>query len=209
MKGNELQIEQLELASKNDFVRGKGVVNILGQEKRYWGELKASVADLSRYSAIMQKPFVPQPLAGGLTVDWSGDGMAKAHSGAFHAQLKKFRLVSVTEPKAHPLNADVEATYSPGNIFFSKLLVWDNNTNLSAKVTVLRPRGSTSSPSCFNKAARSGWRGTRCCHSTSGARGKTPRGPRCWNSTAPANSTSPQKISTCMKPRCSAAASCR
>ncbi|MGB8355299.1 MAG: hypothetical protein WCD79_15485 [Chthoniobacteraceae bacterium] len=135
LKGNELQVDQLELASKNDFIRGKGVVNILGQEKRYWGELKASVADLSRYSAIMQKPFVPQPLAGGLTVDWSGDGVAKAHSGAFHAQLKKFRQVSVTEPKAHPLNADLEATYSPGNIFFSKFVLWDTDTNFSAKVT--------------------------------------------------------------------------
>lgn len=136
LNGNELQINNLDLSNKGDFVRGRGVVNILGAEKRYWGELKASVADLTRYSAILQKPIVPQPLAGGLVVDWSGDGVAKAHSGAFHAQLKKFRLVSVTEPKAHPLNADVEATYSPGNIFFSKLLVWDNNTNFTAKVTV-------------------------------------------------------------------------
>jgi hypothetical protein len=135
LNGNELQVANLELSSKNDFVRGKGVVNILGQEKRYWGDLKASVADLSRYSAILQKPIIPQPLAGGLTVDWSGDGVATAHSGAFHAQLKKFRLISITEPKAHPLNADLEATYSPGNIFFSKFLIWDNVTNFSAKVT--------------------------------------------------------------------------
>jgi len=83
----------------------------------------------------MQKPFVPEPMAGGLTVDWSGDGVAKAHSGAFHAQLNKFRQVSVTEPKAHPLNADLEATYSPGNIFFSKFVLWDTDTNFSAKVT--------------------------------------------------------------------------
>ena len=136
LNGNELQIANLELSSKNDYVRGQGVVNILGEQKRYWGELKASVDDLTRYSAILQKPIVPQPLAGGLVVEWSGDGVQKAHSGAFHAQLKKFRLVSVKEPKAHPLNADVEATYSPGNIFFSKVLLWDNNTNLTAKVTV-------------------------------------------------------------------------
>jgi len=135
LNGNELQVTKLELASKNDFVRGSGVVNILGKEKRYWGELKASVAELSRYSAIMQKPVVPQPLAGGLTVEWSGDGVSKAHSGAFHAQLKKFRQVSITEPKAHPLNADMEATYSPGNIFFSKFVIWDTDTNFSAKVT--------------------------------------------------------------------------
>lgn len=135
LSGNELQVASLDLSSGNDFLRGKGVVNILGADKRYWGELKASVADLARYSAILQKPVVPQPLAGGLTLDWSGDGVAMAHSGAFHAQLKKFRLVSVTEPKAHPLNADLEATYSPGNIFFNRFVIWDNNTNLSAKVT--------------------------------------------------------------------------
>ena len=135
LSGNELQLASLELSNKNDFVRGRGVVNILGAEKRYWGEMKASVADLERYSALLQKPVVPQPLAGGLTVDWSGDGTANTHSGAFHATLKKFRLVSVTEPKAHPLNADMEATYSPGNIFFSKFVIWDNDTNFSANVT--------------------------------------------------------------------------
>jgi hypothetical protein len=135
LSGNELQVASLELSNKSDFVRGKGVVNILGQEKRYWGELKASVAELALYSALLQKPLVPQPPAGGLTVDWSGDGTANAHSGAFKAQLKKFRLVSVTEPKAHPLNADLEATYSPGNIFFSKFVVSDSATSFSAKVS--------------------------------------------------------------------------
>lgn len=135
LNGNELQVANLDLSSKNDYVRGKGVVNILGKDKRYWGNLKASVADLSRYSAILQKPIVPQPVTGGLMVDWSGDGVATAHSGAFHAQLKKFRLASVTEPKANPLDADLEATYSPGNIFFSKFVLWDADTKFSAKVT--------------------------------------------------------------------------
>lgn len=135
LAGNELQVASLEFSGKNDFLRGKGVVNILGPDKRYWGELKASLSDLSRYSALLQKPIVPEPPAGGLTVEWSGDGVSKAHSGAFHAQLKKFRLISVTEPKAHPLNADMEATYSPGNIFFSKFVLWDNETSFSAKVT--------------------------------------------------------------------------
>ncbi|HWB60866.1 MAG TPA: hypothetical protein VG733_15325 [Chthoniobacteraceae bacterium] len=136
LNGNELDVENLEITSKGDYVRGDGEVNILGA-RRYKGELKASVDDLTRYSAILQKPIVPQPLAGGLMVDWSGDGAGSTHSGAFHAQLKKFRPVSLTEPKANPLNADVEATYSPGNIAFTKFLVWDNNALLTAKVTAM------------------------------------------------------------------------
>ena len=135
LNGNELDVANLELTNKNDFVRGNGTVNILGAQRRYKAALKASVDDLTRYSAILQKPIVPQPLAGGLVVDWSGDGVGGLHSGAFTAQLKKFRPISLTEPKANPLNADVEATYSPGNIAFTRFWIWDNAVNLSAKVT--------------------------------------------------------------------------
>lgn len=129
--GNELQITNAELAHGSDFLRGHGVVNILG-EKRYWGEVKASVADLALYSAFLQPPITPEALAGGLVLDWSGDGTAMAHSGAFTAQLRKIRPLVAAE--AHPLDVDAEGTYSPANIFFSKFVLSDSETKLSARL---------------------------------------------------------------------------
>src|SRR5262249_38548395 len=62
--GNELQIANLDLINKDDFVRGRGVINILGA-KQYWGTLRASISNLATYAAILQKPIIPEPLAGG------------------------------------------------------------------------------------------------------------------------------------------------
>lgn len=134
LSGNEIQVPNAEIIHGADFVRGRGVVNILG-EKRYWGELKASMADLALYSAIMQPPVAPRAFAGGLTLDWSGDGAARAHSGAFSARLKKVRpLGGADAAEWHPLDLDAEATYSPDNLYFSRFLLADSDTWLSAKV---------------------------------------------------------------------------
>ncbi|MEA3187164.1 MAG: TamB, inner membrane protein subunit of complex [Chthoniobacter sp.] len=131
LNGNELQVTNAELVHGGDFLRGHGVVNILG-ERRYWGEVKASVADLALYSPFMQPPLVPRAFAGGLALEWSGDGTSKAHSGAFKAQFKKVRVLGDNE--ARPLNLDAEATYSPASIFFSKFALADSETNFTAKV---------------------------------------------------------------------------
>jgi len=133
LNGNELDLTSIEFSHKKDFLQGQGVVNILG-EKRYWGELKASIADLALYSAFFEQPIAPQPFAGGLFLDWSGDGTVKAHSGAFRAQLKDIRPLIVTDPKFHPLDADLEGTYALENIFFSKFAIADAETSFSAKV---------------------------------------------------------------------------
>ncbi len=133
LNGNELDVTSIEFSHKKDFLRGQGVVNILG-EKRYWGALKASVADLALYSDFFVRPIAPQAFAGGLFVDWSGDGTAKAHSGAFRAQLKDIRPLIVTDPKLHPLDADLEGTYASENVFFSKFVIADAQTSFSAKV---------------------------------------------------------------------------
>ncbi len=126
LNGNEVQLTSAEFIHGGDFLRGHGVVNILG-EKRYWGEMKASIADLSLYSALM-----PWALQGGLALDWSGDGVAAAHSGAFNAQFKKLSRIGIAG--SLPLNLDAEGTYSPASIFLSKFSLSNNETNLAAKV---------------------------------------------------------------------------
>jgi translocation-and-assembly-module (TAM) inner membrane subunit TamB-like protein len=128
LNGKELQITHVEFLHKDDYLRGYGIIGILG-EQRYWGQLRASVADLSVYWALIE-PFVSW-CEGGLAVDWSGSGTGAQHSGQFHAQLKNFRTI----PAPHQINADVEATYAPQNISFSAFTVSDAESSFTAKVS--------------------------------------------------------------------------
>ena len=135
LEGNEFQIINLELVHGADYVRGKGVSNILG-ERRYSGELRVSVSDLADYAALLEKPIAPAPLAGGLVVDWSGDGAANAHSGAFTAQLRKFRSLGSKEvPATLPIDADLQGTYAPGGLWLSKCSLANADTHLDTRVT--------------------------------------------------------------------------
>jgi hypothetical protein len=141
LQGNEIQVTNAEFTHGNDFLRAHGVVNILGA-KRYWGEVKASVADLSLYSSFLQPPIAPEALSGGLMLDWSGDGAQAAHSGAFTVRLNRIRpLVSGTAPW-QPIDVNAEATYSPDSIFFSNLVLGNGQTTVSSRVAAT-PRSLT------------------------------------------------------------------
>ena len=133
--GNELQVAHFNIFNGDDSVRGHGVVNILGPTQ-YWGTLRASVADLDRYEAILQKPIVPEPLAGGAVIDWDGEGSAKGHSGTFVAHLRKLRSSGARGARLHPINADLEATYAAGGMVFSKFALSDDESSFTANVAV-------------------------------------------------------------------------
>jgi hypothetical protein len=143
LQGNEIQVTNAEFTHGDDFLRAQGVVNILGA-KRYWGEVKASIADLSLYASFLQPPIAPEAFSGGLVLDWSGDGAESAHSGAFTVRLNKLRpLVSGSQAGAwQPIDLTAEATYSPDSIFFSNLVLGDGQTSLSSRV-VANPRSLT------------------------------------------------------------------
>jgi len=135
LNGNEFQITNLSIFNDGDFVRGRGVVNILG-DKQYWGEVHASIVDLAKYAAILQKPLVPEPLAGGARVDWSGEGSAKGHSGKFLARLQKLRSLGATAALLHPINADLEGTYAAGGMTFSQFSLSDDESSFTANVAI-------------------------------------------------------------------------
>ena len=135
INGNELQVAHLNVFNGDDYVRGNGVVNILGPTQ-YWGTLRASVADLDTYAAILQKPIVPEPLAGGALIDWDGEGSAKGHSGKFAAHLRKLRSPGARAAQLHPINADLEGSYASGGMAFSKFALSDDESSFTAKVTV-------------------------------------------------------------------------
>ena len=136
IRGNEVQLRHMELIHGNDFVRGSGVVNILGI-KHYWGELKASIADLTDYAPLLVPPVAPTPFGGALTVEWSGDGNARAHSGAFHAKFSDLVPLQVRE-NSTPIDGNLEATYSPGHIFFNTFQLGSDSTMLNTRV-IVRP----------------------------------------------------------------------
>ncbi len=135
LNGNELQLATLDLINREDYVHGRGVINIVGP-KQYWGELRASVQDLATYSSLLQKPLVPEPLAGGAVVNWSGEGSADRYSGTFFSRLQKVRSLGKTGAQLHPVNAELEGVYAPGALQFSRFAVSDDNSSFSAKVQI-------------------------------------------------------------------------
>lgn len=135
INGNELQVAHFNVFNGDDYVRGNGVVNILGPTQ-YWGTLRASVADLEDYAAILKKPIVPEPLAGGALIDWDGEGSAKGHSGKFSAHLRKLRSPDARATQLHPINADLEGSYAAGGMVFSKFALSDDESSFTANVAV-------------------------------------------------------------------------
>lgn len=135
LNGNELQLTNLSIFNAGDYIRGRGVVNILG-DKQYWGEFRASIDELGRYSALLQKPIVPEPLAGGAVIDWTGEGSAKGHTAKFMARLRKLRSLGASSALLHPINADFEGTYQPGAILFSNFALSDDTSSFTANVSV-------------------------------------------------------------------------
>ena len=134
LDGNELQIVNLEAVNGTDFVRGKGAINILG-ERRYQGEVKASIEELATYAPLLKKPIVPAPLAGRLVVDWSGDGSTGAHSGAFTAHFGKLRTQGTAEvPATLPIDADLEGTYAPGVLALNKCILANDETRIEGRL---------------------------------------------------------------------------
>ena len=81
------------------------------------------------------KPILPEPLAGGAPIDWSGEGSAKPH-GKFFARLRKLRSLGASAALLHPINADVEGTYAPGSMLFSQFGLSDDESSFAANVSV-------------------------------------------------------------------------
>lgn len=140
LDGNEVQVTNAEFIHGDDYLRADGVVNILGR-KRYWGEVKASIADLALYDSFLQPPIAPEAFGGGLVLDWSGDGDQSAHSGAFMVRLNHLHpLVSGTGGAGwQPIDLNAEGTYSPESIFFSNFVLGNGDATLASRV-VANPR---------------------------------------------------------------------
>ncbi|MES2571555.1 MAG: hypothetical protein V4710_16060, partial [Verrucomicrobiota bacterium] len=133
LDGNQCRISNVELFNNGDYVRGRGMVNILGP-RQYSGELRASIDDLALYSAILQKPSRSEPLAGGAIIEWSGEGSGNGKSGKFLARLNKVRSLGALGSQLHPINIDVDGSYTQDTMQFSKFALADDESSFSANV---------------------------------------------------------------------------
>jgi hypothetical protein len=133
--GKEVQIANVELINKDDYLRGRGLVKLTNPPV-YWGELRLDVDDLANYAAFLQKPVLPEPLAGGAIIDWTGEGSKPGHSGKFLARLRKVRTLGATAQSLHPINAELEADYAPGSMKFSRFVLSDDDSSFTANIAV-------------------------------------------------------------------------
>jgi hypothetical protein len=135
LNGKEVQIANVELINRDDYLRGRGLVRLTSPPV-YWGELRLAVDDLANYAAFFQKPVLPEPLAGGAIIDWTGEGSKAGQSGKFLARLRKVRTLGATAQSLHPINAELEADYALGSMQFSRFVLSDDDSSFTANINV-------------------------------------------------------------------------
>lgn len=134
--GDEIEVANLEFSNGDDFVRAKGAFGLHG-DTRYQGEVKAQVKEMARYDSILGPPIFPMAPAGELSLDWTGDGWARGHSGVFRAAFRGLRaLVPGAGPRPGPLDVRAEGSYAPGNVYLARLSVAQGGNEALARVTV-------------------------------------------------------------------------
>jgi TamB, inner membrane protein subunit of TAM complex len=128
---NEIDVVVCDLYSRKDTASVRGTLGIAAPHE-YAAELDARIADLAVYLAPFHAPGAEQIYAGALDVRWQGDGNFKSHSGAFDLKLNEF--VSRSTPSG--LTGKFTGTYSPQNLYFSKLEIANGPLKLDSRATI-------------------------------------------------------------------------
>jgi autotransporter translocation and assembly factor TamB len=125
-----VEIARCDLFSQKDTTSLRGTVS-QSEPYQYAAEVNARIADLATYLSPFHTPQAEQIYAGALDVRWQGDGTAKSHSGAFDVKLGGF--VSGATPAG--LTGEFTGTYSPQNLYFSKLRITKGPLRLDSRAT--------------------------------------------------------------------------
>ncbi len=128
---NEIDVAVCDLFSRKDTASLHGTVGIPAPHQ-YAAEIDARIADLAVYLAPFHAPGAEQIYAGALDVKWQGDGNWKSHSGAFDLKLRDF--VSGATPAG--LTGKFAGTYSPQNLYFSRLEAENGPLRLGTQATI-------------------------------------------------------------------------
>lgn len=122
-----VNITAAESHSGPDFMRASGEIS-LRESFAYRGRLEARIREVSRYLEPLGR-FAPDwARQGGVILFWDGDGTENAHSGVVSLELYNF----LGDLNPVPVNGKFAATYSPGNMYVSRLLLDRGPLSLSA-----------------------------------------------------------------------------
>lgn len=128
-----VEIARCDVYSKKDSASLRGTI-AQAAPHQYAAEVNARIADLATYLSPFRAPGTGLVNAGALDVLWQGDGTEKSHSGAFDVKLKEF--VSGTTPAG--ITGEFAGTYSPQNLYFSKIQIAKGPLRLESRATFAR-----------------------------------------------------------------------
>lgn len=128
-----LEIEQLELHQKNDFLRGQGKID-LASEHAYSGNASLATDKIADYLPLLPPSYRKIVTAGAVNGDWSGNGKAGSHSGTLHLHGRGWRVPAPAD--LLPFSAELQADYSPASIFFRQLHLASEHVSVNGFVTV-------------------------------------------------------------------------
>ena len=130
LEESRVTITQLELRQTGDFFHGEGSFALAGN-RSYNGAFQTSVAEIANYRGFIPREILPISLEGSVAAEWKGRGTNDGDSGTFQVHAKNLR---VANGPLVPLNADLEADYSPESIFFKQFHFWNEHADLSSFV---------------------------------------------------------------------------
>jgi hypothetical protein len=125
-------ITQLELRQTGDFFHGEGSFALNG-DRSYSGTFQASVAEIANYRGFLPKEILPFAVKGGVAAEWKGHGANDGDSGTLHARA---RNLGWAEGALVPFEIELQADYSPQDIFFRQFHFWNKHADLSAFVDI-------------------------------------------------------------------------
>jgi hypothetical protein len=129
----EVELACCDVYSKKDSASLRGTV-AQAAPHQYAAVLDARIADLAAYLSPFRASGTIPVSAGSLDVRWQGDGTLKSHSGAFDIRLKDF--VSGATPAG--ITGDFVGTYSPQNLYFSKIQISRDLMRMESRATFAR-----------------------------------------------------------------------
>jgi len=134
LEESRLTIPRFELRQKDDFFHGEGNFALTGDHS-YTATVRTSVTEIANYAGFIPPQFLPFAVGGSLAAEWKGRGANGSDSGTWHALGRSLR---VGEGALVPFDAEFEADYSPDNIFFRQLHLWNEHADFSAFVTAAK-----------------------------------------------------------------------
>ena len=133
LKATELEIERLELHHQNDFARATGKIDV-AHEHEYSGTATFTAANLIDYVHLVPFSWSSAIRQGAVSGDWSGKGNTSSHSGKFHLNGRGILMSGPVE--FLPFDAELDAAYSPANIFFHQLHLANQHASLNGFLTI-------------------------------------------------------------------------